>query len=387
MKITPKELYKRQTTLTEIGEDGQQKLLQTKLVIVGCGGLGSAAAVYLAASGIGQIHLVDYDVVDASNLHRQVFYKTNDIGKPKAAVLANHIKAIAPFVKVSFSNSTISKRTVFDEISDYDFVLDCTDSLPIKYLLNDACVLKDKTLIYGSLYKYDGYVASFNVKLSDENYSGNLRDAFPEISKEAIPNCSEVGTLNTIVGIIALMQANEVLKLVLNIGKPLVNQLLIYNSLENSQFKMKLKQDDTCYSERKRRISEIFEIENYVDLNCEVQDESLLITAKELKKRLESFLLGGPALPAGRNVHRTMEIISVIENIDALLPFEVTMKIPFSKFDTLISHIERSRNIDKHKDFVIVCNKGISSYIATQQLKEKYPTLNILSLKDGITNY
>ena len=376
MKITPKKLYKRQTTLAEIGDDGQQKLLQTKVVVVGCGGLGSVAAVYLAASGIGTIHLIDFDVVDISNLHRQVFYKTADIGKPKSKILANHIKEISPFVKVTFSTNAISKDTVFKAIDTADFVMDCTDSLPIKYLLNDACVLKDKSLIYGSLYKFDGYVSSFNIKISKTAYGCNLRDAFPEISKEAIPNCSEAGTLNTIVGIIGLMQANEVLKLVTNTGKPLVNQLLIYNSLENTQYKMTLKPDGTCHSERKRRFSEIFKTETYYDSSCEIQDESLLITNEELKDELSL-----------RAQSRSFEIVSVIENLNTSLPFEVDIKIPFSQFDALTSYVERSLSTDKNKDFVIVCNRGILSYTATQQLKQHYPDLNVLSLKGGITNY
>ncbi len=365
MKITKKQLYKRQTTLTEIGEDGQQKLLQAKIVVVGCGGLGSVAAVYLAASGIGKIHLVDYDVVDVSNLHRQVFYKTDNIGKPKAEVLANQIKSISPFVKVSFCNTAISKSTVFDEINDYDFVLDCTDSLPIKYLLNDACVLKDKALIYGSLYKFDGYVSSFNIKTSKTAYGCNLRDAFPEISKEAIPNCSEVGTLNTIVGIVGLMQANEVLKLVTGVGKPLTNQLLIYNSLDNSQFKMKLKKSFT-----KEKIQVLFNEENYYDASCEVQDESLLISAKALKQKL----LFGEA-------SKGLYIISVIEDKEVRIPFEVRQKIPLSNLK------EKQLNFTNNNEYVIVCQRGISSYIATQQLKEKYPNLNVLSLKGGITSY
>jgi len=371
MKITPEQLYKRQTTLKEVGEKGQQKLLQARVVIVGCGGLGSVAAVYLAASGIGNIHLIDYDVIDASNLHRQVFYKTVEIGKHKTEILANHIKEIAPFVKVSFSNNAISKNTVYDEINSYDYVLDCTDSLPIKYLLNDACVLTDKALIYGSLYKFDGYVANFNVKQSDGSFSANLRDAFPEISKEAIPNCSEVGTMNSIVGIIGLMQANEVLKLITNIGTPLTDQLLIYNSLENTQFKMKLKRSFT-----KEMIQQIFDVENYVDVNCFVQDNALLISADKLKNELSI-----------QTEIRNLNIISVIENIDTPLPFDVNVKIPFSKFNDIKLYIEEKRNIKTDNSFVIICNRGILSYTATQQLKEKYPNLNILSLKGGITNY
>ncbi len=365
MKITPKQLYKRQTTLTEIGEEGQEKLLQAKTVVVGCGGLGSVAAVYLAASGIGTIHLVDYDVVDASNLHRQVFYTTKDIGKSKAEVLKKHIESISPFVAVSYSNKAISKRTVFDEINEFDYVLDCTDSLPIKYLLNDACVLQNKTLIYGSLYKFDGYVANFNVKLPDDSFSANLRDAFPEISKEAIPNCSEIGTLNTIVGMIGMLQANEVLKLVTNIGNPLVDQLVIYNSLENSQFKMKLKRSFT-----KKMIQQIFETESYFDSACEPQDEKLLISSEQLKKELTL-----------ESINKKLKIISTIENRNTSIPFKVHDRIPFSEFN--IDKIQLSH----HNEYVIVCNKGITSYTATLQLKEKYPNLKVLSLKDGIINY
>ncbi len=375
-KITKQQLYKRQTTLAEIGEKGQQRLLQTTVVIVGCGGLGSTAAVYLAASGIGQIHLIDYDVVATSNLHRQVFYKINDIGKPKSEILANHIKEISPFVKVSFNNKAISKDTVFEAIEEYDYILDCTDSLPIKYLLNDACVLKDKTLIYGSLYKFDGYVASFNIKLTDKKYSANLRDAFPEISKEAIPNCSEVGTLNTIVGIISLMQANEVLKLVTNTGMPLINQLLIYNSLENTQFKMKLKPSFT-----KEMIRQIFNTETYYDSNCEVQNKSLLISAKELKKILDNTMQDSVALKEYIDKDKEIKIISVIEDINTQLPFKAAYKIPFSKFD--------NHPISFHQDkaYIVVCNRGILSYAITQRLKNNHPNLTVFSLEGGITNY
>lgn len=365
MKITPKQLYKRQTTLTEIGEEGQEKLLQSKVVIVGCGGLGSIAAVYLAASGIGSIHLVDYDVVDASNLHRQVFYRTKDIGKSKAQVLKKHIESISPFVTVTYSNQAVSKSTVFNEINEFDYVLDCTDSLPTKYLLNDACVLQNKTLIYGSLYKFDGYVANFNVKLPDDSFSANLRDAFPEISKEAIPNCSEIGTLNTIVGMIGMLQANEVLKLATNIGNPIVDQLVIYNSLENSQFKMKLKRSFT-----KKMIQQIFETESYFDAACEPQDKKLLISSEQLKKELTL-----------QSNNKKLKIISTIENKNASTPFNVHDKIPFSEFK--IDKIQLSHD----NEYVVVCNKGITSYAATLQLKEKYPSLKILSLKDGIINY
>ena len=240
MKPTKNQLFKRQISVSEIGELGQERLQKASVLVVGCGGLGSAIAVYLAASGIGKIHLVDFDTVDISNLHRQVFYSLDDIGKPKASVLATFIKQRAPFTEVTFNNNAVTKETVFGLIDKVNVVVDGTDSLPTKYLLNDACVLKNKPLVYGSLYKFDGYVASFHLPQQNGFYSANLRDAFPEIGTD-IPNCETVGTLNAIVGMIATAQVNEVLKIFTGVGKPLQNELLIYNSLQNSQLKMQLK--------------------------------------------------------------------------------------------------------------------------------------------------
>lgn len=364
-KISKAQLYKRQTTLNEIGEKGQQQLLQTHVAVIGCGGLGSAAAVYLAASGVGNIHLVDYDEVSVSNLHRQVFYTQETIGKPKVEILAKHIHSISPFVTVNTTSKALTKDTVFDIIVKADYILDCTDSLPIKYLINDACVIKGKPLIYGSLYKFDGYVASFNIKQTNDTYSTNLRDAFPEISQEAIPNCAEIGTLNTIVGIIALLQANEVLKLVTGVGKPLINELLIYNSLENSQYKMKLR---TNFS--KSEIDSIFVKETYYDASCETQDEALLISAKSLQQKL-----------AFGEASQKLHIISVNEDTTLKDPFFIHQKIPLSKLNV------QQEKFNASNEYVIVCQKGISSYSATQQIKAKNPHLNVLSLKKGISNY
>ncbi len=362
-KITQQNLYQRQTALSEIGESGQQKLQDAKIVIVGCGGLGCVAAVYLASSGIGTIHLVDFDTVDVSNLHRQVFYKTDNIGKSKAAILANYIQSISPFVNVTFTTNAVSKNTVFDVISDAEIVLDCTDNLSIKYLLNDACVLKGKALVYGSLYKFDGYVATFNSVDENGDRTTNLRDAFPQIPTENIPNCSELGTLNTIVGIIGLMQANEVLKLVVGIGKPLVNELLIYNSLDNSQFKMKLKSKVS-----KQQISELFEVESYENVSCDIDDD-LQISQAEFKIKLAQK-------------PNDLKIISVVENVYQQIPFEVDEKVPLSHFQNWIS--EQSNLTD---DYIIVCNHGITSLTAAQLLKEEFLTISVLSLEGGITAF
>jgi adenylyltransferase/sulfurtransferase len=358
MKPTKNQLFKRQITLSEIGKVGQTKLQNASVLVVGCGGLGSPIAVYLASSGIGKIHLVDFDTVDISNLHRQVFYSLNDIGKPKAKVLRKFIKKRAPFTEVNYTNKPITKSTVFELIENVDIVIDGTDSLPTKYLLNDACVIKNKPLVYGSLYKFDGYVATFNVLQKDGSYSANLRDAFPEMATD-IPNCEEAGTLNSIVGLIATQQVNEVLKLITGIGKPLTNELLIYNSLQNTQLKMKLKPQFL-----KEKIAKLFKIQTYVDAACANQNPDWQISPAALKEKLGDS---------------NLEIIAVLENLK--LPFEVNQTIHINKFDA--DKVE----VDFNKTYVMVCQRGFNSYRATDKLKKKYPDLEVLNLTGGISSY
>ena len=358
MKPTKDQLFKRQITLSEIGEAGQQKLQNAKVLVVGCGGLGSPIAVFLASSGIGNIHLVDFDTVDITNLHRQVFYSLEDIDKPKAAVLSEFIKKRAPFTEVSFTNNPITKDNVFELISDVDIIVDGTDSLPTKYLLNDACVIKDKPLVYGSLYKFDGYVSVFNMKQKDGSYSSNLRDAFPKMATD-IPNCSATGTLNSIVGMIATQQVNEVLKLITGIGKSLTNELLIYNSLQNTQLKMKLKP-----TVLKEQISKIFKAQTYFDLACSTQNSDWQISPKDLKEKLGNT---------------NLEIIAVLP--DLKLPFKVDKTIPIQEFN--VDEIQ----IDENKTYVMVCQRGFNSYKATTKLKAKYPNVEVLNLTGGISSY
>ena len=358
MKPTKSQLFKRQITLSEIGKEGQQKLQETSVLVVGCGGLGSPIAVQLAASGIGNIHLVDFDTIDITNLHRQVFYSLGDIGKSKSETLASFIKKRAPFTKVDFSSNPITKDNVFKLLDNADIVVDGTDSLPTKYLLNDACVLKNKPLIYGSLYKFDGYVASFNIEQEDGVYSANLRDAFPKMATD-VPNCEEAGTLNSIVSLIAAQQVNEVLKLVTGIGKLLANQLLIYNSLQNSQLKMKLQN-----SVSKTEIAAIFENETYFDASCETQNPDWLISSDELK-----FELGSEYL----------EVISVLENLETSFDIDKTYTLAALNNDKF--------HPQEDKKYVLVCQKGITSYKATELLKERFPEANILSLAGGINDY
>lgn len=359
MNITQKEYFKRQTTLSEIGNVGQKLLQNAKVLVIGCGGLGSPIAIYLAASGIGELHLVDFDIVSISNLHRQIFFTTADIGKPKAAILANEIKKRTPFTKVTFTNKAVDKKSILDLISSFDVVVDGTDNLSIKYLINDACVIAKKPLVYGSLYKFDGYVSTFNVVNNEGEFSCNLRDAFPKIANE-IPNCEEAGTMNPIVGCIAMLQVNEVIKLITKTGNLLTNQLLIYNALNNTQFKIKLKMNASI------NVEFIFKNSFYIEEQCETQFGKFLITSIAFKKYLTKS---------------TVFIINVADKDILNSPFKVHQHIPFYEFDIDLF------KPDFKKEYIIVCKKGIKSYEVVVQLKSKFPTLIAYSLVEGTDKF
>ncbi len=360
MKTEYTEVFKRQITLAEIGEKGQEKLQKTKVLVVGCGGLGSPVAVHLAASGIGELHLIDFDVVSLSNLHRQVFYSLNDVGSLKAETLAAFISARAPFTKVTFSTVAFEKSNALEIIKKYDIVVDGTDRLSVKYLINDACVILGKPLVYGSLYKFDGYVATFNCLQDDGAYSCNLRDAFPVIATD-IPTCETAGTMNAIVGTIAMLQVNEVLKIATQTGDLLIDKLLIYNSLRNTNFVLKLK-----HTQLKSVIGALFNKEDYKNDDCELQNKKLLISAEELKRAFEN---------------EDIVVLSVIANAIVSYPFRI------DKTCLLKTLSPEKMELELSKKHIVVCQKGNASYSATLRIKECYPMIEVYSLKGGIEGY
>ena len=242
--ISTSDLFKRQITLSEIGEAGQQKLQELKVLVVGCGGLGSPIAVYLGASGIGKLHLIDFDTVDITNLHRQVFYSLKDIGKFKSECLSNFIKQRAPFTEVSFSKEAITKENVIELISEYDIVLDGTDNFGTKFLINDISLKYKKFLVTGAISKFDGHVFTFDF---DNIKNPCLRCFYREETiSDDILNCEYEGILGTIAGIIGTMQANEILKKILNIGKNLNGYILILDLLNLNFRKVKFSKRKKC---------------------------------------------------------------------------------------------------------------------------------------------
>lgn len=240
----PYERYQRQILLKEFGIVAQKKLSQAKVLVIGAGGLGCPALQYLAAAGVGTIGIVDDDVVSLTNLHRQVLYAMNDIGLSKAEVAASKLKQLNNEVTIITYNVRLTNTNAFQIISEYDIVIDGTDNFSSRYMINDACVLLNKPLVYGAISKFEGQAAVFNVQVSDERPI-NYRDLFPTPPKDdEVLNCAEAGVLGVLPGIIGTMQANETIKLITGIGELLNNKLLTYNALNNATYELNLSPND-----------------------------------------------------------------------------------------------------------------------------------------------
>lgn len=234
--------YSRHIILPEVGGKGQKKLLSSKVLLVGLGGLGSPAALYLAAAGVGTLGLVDFDSVELSNLQRQVIHTTQDLGKPKVRSARETIEAINPAIKVVEYFQRLNSANVMEILKDYDLVLDGTDNFSTRFLLNDACVLARKTCIYGAVFRFEGQVSVF-----DPTQGPCYRCFVPEMPPPgSVPSCQEAGVLGVLPGTVGLLQATETIKLILGIGRPLIGRLLLLDALEMETHEVKLRKNPSC---------------------------------------------------------------------------------------------------------------------------------------------
>jgi adenylyltransferase/sulfurtransferase len=234
--------YSRHLIIPEVGVEGQQKLKAAKVLLIGAGGLGAPLGLYLSAAGIGNIGLVDFDVVDFTNLQRQVIHATQDVGKKKLDSAAEKMQAINPHVKITRHEVALSSENALDILKDYDYVVDGTDNFPTRYLVNDACVLLHKPNIYGSIFRFEGQATVFA-------YEGGpcYRCLYPEPPPPGlVPSCAEGGVLGILPGTIGLIQATETVKLILGIGEPLVGRLLLYDALGMRFRELKLRRNPEC---------------------------------------------------------------------------------------------------------------------------------------------
>lgn len=242
--------YKRHLILPEVGPEGQQKLLNAKVLCIGAGGLGCPISLYLAAAGVGTIGLADVDVVSPSNLQRQVLFGTKDIGEPKVEAAAKRLRDLNPDVKLIEHKTIVNSSNVMDLIKDYDVIIDGTDNFPTRYCVNDACVLQKKPNVYGSIFRFEGMVTVFapHLKNPDTGEQGPCyRCMYPEPPDPgSVPSCAEGGVLGVICGTVGSLQANETVKLILGIGRPAIGRLITYSSLDMEFRTYKVRRDPTC---------------------------------------------------------------------------------------------------------------------------------------------
>ncbi len=230
MDATELRRYDRQVQLAELGLAGQLKLKQASVLIIGAGGLGSPIALYLTAAGIGHIGIVDDDTVEESNLQRQILFNIHDLGKKKAEAAVEKLKLLNPFVSLNAYSFRLNKENAADLIAQYDIVMDGSDNFPTRYLVNDTCLSLNKPLVFGSIFNFEGQVAVFNFEGSPD-----YRVLYPEAPPEnEVPNCGDNGVIGTLPGIIGTYMANELIKIVCNIGETLAGKVLLFNALNNS---------------------------------------------------------------------------------------------------------------------------------------------------------
>lgn len=235
--------YLRHIILPEIGEEGQEKLLSAKVLIVGAGGLGSPAALYLAAAGVGTIGLVDFDCVDESNLQRQILHSTATVGQSKLESARRRLCELNPDVRIVLHETRLTSANALDILRPYDIIVDGCDNFPTRYLTNDACVMLGKPNIYGALYRFEGQASVFHAAAGGPCY----RCLFPEPPPPgAVPSCAEAGVLGVLPGFIGTIQATEAIKLILGLGQPLIGRLLVYDALSMHLREIALRRDRRC---------------------------------------------------------------------------------------------------------------------------------------------
>lgn len=270
--------YRRHLSLAEIGHEGQLKLKSAKVLVIGSGGLGCPILQYLTAAGVGEIGLIDNDIVDQSNLQRQILFNHNDLGKPKVLAATEKLALLNPFIKIVPYHESLTTDNAIALFAQYDIIVDGSDNFPTRYLANDATVIAGKPLVFGSIYKFEGQVSVFNYQNGP-----TYRCLFPSPpAPNEVPNCSEVGVLGVLPGIIGSLQANEVIKIITGIGNVLSGKLLTYSTLTNQSFAVQFdKNSDSSVSEL---------LPNY-GLFCGMMENDLELDYAEVKDSLDQYLL------------------------------------------------------------------------------------------------
>lgn len=338
--------YNRQIILPEIGEEGQRKLSKSKVLVIGAGGLGASILPYLAGAGIGEIGIVDDDTIEISNLHRQVIFKSSAVGKSKAEEAKLMILNLNPEIKVNAFSEKLSGKNAVSLFGKYDFIVDATDNISVKYLINDACLVANKPMIYGSIFRFQGQVSVFNYQNGP-----TYRCLYPDENFDAL-NCEDAGVIGITVGIIGMLQANEVIKMILETGEVLSGKILVYNVLNNEQQKYDFeKNSDVVIT------NEDFEKKYNSDQN-EIEEIKFELLLNEIENDAVLFL----------DVRNNDE--------SPRINLKNQIQIPLMNLEKEIAGMDKSQSI------YIFCQSGIRSKIAAELL-QKHQFKNIKSIAGG----
>ncbi|MGE5644542.1 MAG: molybdopterin-synthase adenylyltransferase MoeB [Acidobacteriota bacterium] len=356
--------YSRHLIIPEVGMEGQLKLKDAKVLLIGAGGLGAPLGLYLAAAGVGRIGVVDFDVVDFSNLQRQVIHGTSDVGRKKLDSAAESMREINPNVQIDRFETALTSENALGILKDYDIVVDGTDNFPTRYLVNDACVLLGKPNVYGSIFRFDGQATVFA-------YEGGpcYRCLYPEPPPPGlVPSCAEGGVLGILPGVIGLIQATETVKLILGIGETLAGRLLLYDALNMKFRELKLKRDPECpVCGDHPTIRELIDYHQF----CGVPREA-------------------PALQKAEGQMDVTELKAKIDRgdrfvlVDVREPHEYQIgRIPGSKLIPLGELPKRVGELNQADEIVVHCKSGARSAKAVELLKKAGYT-NVVNLAGGI---
>ncbi|MCK9451680.1 MAG: HesA/MoeB/ThiF family protein [Bacteroidales bacterium] len=355
--------YHRQTVLKKFGTAAQDKLFQAKVLVVGAGGLGCPALQYLAAAGVGTIGIIDFDVIELTNLQRQTLFNIEDIGKPKAEIAARKLNSFNPDIQFPVYNVKLEPKNALEIIENYDLVIDGSDNFPTRYLVNDACLLLNKPLVYGTVLRFEGQLGVFNLTDIETGSLTNYRDIFPKPPlPSSVLSCDQAGVLGVLPGIIGTMQAAEAIKIITGIGKPLCNKIVSYNLLSNLFYEFSISAAKEINATFPKTKSEFLNFD--YEWFCGAAQESNEITIDEfdaLRKK------------------ETITIIDIREKGELPVLDEVSFtQIPWSRFEEAVS------TFSKKNKMVIFCQSGILSLTAVKLLLEKFPTCQAYSLKGGV---
>jgi sulfur-carrier protein adenylyltransferase/sulfurtransferase len=360
--------YNRHIIIPEFGMAAQQKLKAAKVLVVGSGGLGSPVLLYLAAAGIGTIGIVDFDVVDDSNLQRQVLFGVNEIGKAKVEAAKERLQALNPHIEFVLYNTQLTSHNALDIIKDYDVVADGTDNFPTRYLVNDACVLLGKPNVYASIFQFEGQVSVFNYKHTNGEFGPNYRDLYPTPPPPGlVPSCAEGGVLGVLPGIIGSLQALEVIKVVTGVGEPLVGRFYIFDALsfESRTFNIS-RRDDNPLNGKNPTITQLIDYEQFCGVKA-IEKPVKEITPKEL---YELQVKGEP-----------------FQLIDVREPYEYDIVNIGAELIPLATVAEQAGRINKDQPVIVHCKMGGRSAKAIRELEEQFGFTNLYNLKGGIIAY